>query len=306
MQIKIETKCRFNRALDDLGRNEYISDDEPEQYPLNQFGAICIKHSRFSDGKTKWDKEVSPINGRLMSTEEQAEVDAVCDFLIAEYVEATDGMKKMERFCAAHPRSLTREDRVVILSTEGHHVWLGAENTFYIHGEHMNFEMQVEANRNYNEIHLRYFTKRKGKEEFRHKGFLFERECKFKKVWDKTAPGKDALGSTEYPVKQIGYLRADHDTYRWHCTYMPVNDDLKTPAVRDEMNGISGSLIEGTFKGATGRDVLFALCDDFPQAASKDDPTAFTFYHHGKHVNFMLRLYKRVNDYQLYLHSFVK
>jgi len=130
--------------------------------------------------------------------------------------------------------------------------------------------------------------------------------CSFDDVWDTVAKGKDSINSLEVPEKKVGHMRADHDGYRWHVDYMPCNEHLKTPEIREEMNTIGAYLVEDLFEGKEGLRKLFDYCATHEEAAVAPGKKEYNFYINGKCANFWLRLNAWEHDYQIYLHTFIK
>ena len=97
---------------------------------------------------------------------------------------------------------------------------------------------------------------------------------------------------------ELGYLRADHDGYRWWNKFWPVNPSLLTVKLRDEFNMVYDSFR----KAFKDREDMAAWCHK--SAAPTADDTEFNAFLELEHGYYWFRLITRRGDYNLYLHCY--
>ena len=109
------------------------------------------------------------------------------------------------------------------------------------------------------------------------------------------------LDENKRPRSELGYLRADHDGYRWWNTVWPVhNKELFTPELAKELDGVY--------------DAFIAAFPDLPSlqrycwnsAGTTTDKTEFNVYLERPIGFYWLRLITRKGDYNLSLHCYSK
>ena len=108
----------------------------------------------------------------------------------------------------------------------------------------------------------------------------------------------DNLKDTE---TKIGYIRADHDGYRWWTTYFPCHEELKTEDIRNEINGVCGELIENMFLNLGA---IKEFCHRRTEAKTSED--IYDFYIESELCNYWVRFITRKKDYNMYLHAYIK
>ena len=103
------------------------------------------------------------------------------------------------------------------------------------------------------------------------------------------------------PRSELGYIRADHDGHRWWNTVWPVhNDELFTPELAKEFDGVYDAFIEAFPNLAA----LQRFCGDKAEATA--DSTEFNVYLEEPLGFYWFRLITRKGDYNLYLHCISK
>lgn len=124
-------------------------------------------------------------------------------------------------------------------------------------------------------------------------------ECPFKEVFD------DIDAETGYPKRKIGYMRADHNGYRWYNSVFPCHNELCTPEIVNEIDRVYDRLIaDDAFRTlAELKSFCYAHSDC---AVDQDRQDEFDFYLVGESCLFWIRCITRFRDYNLYLHAFTK
>lgn len=124
-------------------------------------------------------------------------------------------------------------------------------------------------------------------------------ECSFAEVFD------DLEAETGDPKRKIGYMRADHNGYRWYNSVFPCHNELCSPEIANEIDRVYDRLIaDDAFRTLTE---LRRYCHAHPECVvSKDCQDEYNFYLEGEHCLFWIRCITRSKDYNLYLHAFTK
>ena len=100
------------------------------------------------------------------------------------------------------------------------------------------------------------------------------------------------------PVAEFGYVRADHDGYRWWNTWWPKHEALRTPELVAE-----GNALYDAFRDAFPTlSAMTSWC--LKERGVYDDE--FNAYYVGNHGCYWLRMITRRGDYNLYLHIYSK
>lgn len=138
------------------------------------------------------------------------------------------------------------------------------------------------------------------------KKFSLATTCSFKQVWEDKELCPDALSSLPYPVKEIAYIRGDHDGHRWWTTAQPVHPSKMTSDIGKEVDALVGDIIETEpiCKGIRG---IWEFARPFPEAISKDGSrNRYNFYLEGECANYWVQFLDLPRDYNLYIHIFEK
>lgn len=102
------------------------------------------------------------------------------------------------------------------------------------------------------------------------------------------------------PVSEVGYIRADHDGYRWWNTCWHKHKALETPEIISEIDAVYEAFTE-SFPD------LPAMTDYCRQSAGKtSESTEYNAYYVGMYGCYWLRMITRRRDYNLYLHCYSK
>ena len=117
--------------------------------------------------------------------------------------------------------------------------------------------------------------------------------CPRPRLWDH----RDSTGK---PPCELGYIRADHDGYRWHNTCWDVHDNLRSPELTVEFDAVYDAF-RRTFKD---RAAMASWCGC--HAGRTGDSTEYNAYYEGNKGFYWLRMITRRGDYNLYLHCFSK
>lgn len=124
-------------------------------------------------------------------------------------------------------------------------------------------------------------------------------ECSFTEIFD------DLDEKTGEPKRKIGYMRADHNGYRWYNSVFPCHNDLCTAEIAHEIDYVYDRLIaDNAFRTLTEMQRYCYAHKDC--AVSKDTHDEYNFYFEGDHCLFWIRCIARFKDYNLYLHAFTK
>lgn len=138
------------------------------------------------------------------------------------------------------------------------------------------------------------------------KKFTLSTTCNFKSVWDNKEVCPEALFSTPYPVKEIIYVRGDHDGRRWWTTAQPVHPSKMTSDIGKEIEALVDDIIETEpiCKGIRG---ILEFVRPFPESVLKDGiRNRYNFYLEGEHANYWVQFLDLPKDYNLYIHIFEK
>ena len=105
--------------------------------------------------------------------------------------------------------------------------------------------------------------------------------------------------------RKIVHIRAYYARGRWWNTIWPHHDELATLESRREVDAVYDAVTsQGAFADLSA---LTAFCEAHPEAkvnGSRSDE--FNFYLDGELCCYWLRCICRANDYNLYLHAFLK
>ena len=104
---------------------------------------------------------------------------------------------------------------------------------------------------------------------------------------------------TGYPKSELGYIRADHDGYRWHNTCWSAHRDLGTDKLIAEFDAVYDAFTR-SFKDLSA---MAKWCGDNAREVSYDE---FNAYYVGEYGCYWLRMITRRRDYNLYLHCYSK
>ena len=107
--------------------------------------------------------------------------------------------------------------------------------------------------------------------------------------------------SVKQPKAKIGYIRADHDGYRWWTTYFPCREELKTEEIRQEMRDVCAEIIENMF---INLEAVRKFCYSNSEAKTGED--TYSFYIECELCNYWVRFTTRRKDYNMYLHAYKK
>ena len=127
-------------------------------------------------------------------------------------------------------------------------------------------------------------------------------DCRFAQVFEE----KEHLPSIGASYRRkIVHIRADYARGRWWNTIWPHHDELATPEIRREVDAVYDALTaQGAFPDLAA---LTAFCMSHPEARVNDSRSdEFNFYLDGELCCYWLRCICRSNDYNLYLHAFLK
>lgn len=108
------------------------------------------------------------------------------------------------------------------------------------------------------------------------------------------------VDETGRPRAEVGYIRADHDRYRWWNTVWPVHRELTTTEIAAEIDSVYDAFIR-EFPDLTA---VSRFCRE--QAESTSCDTEFNAYLEMPLAFYWLRLITRQGDYNLYLHCVSK
>ena len=131
--------------------------------------------------------------------------------------------------------------------------------------------------------------------------------CSFKDIIDDINEVKDEFGQIQNEHRQkIGYIRADHDGYRWWTTYFPCREELKTEEIKMEIHNICAGIIESeTFKNV---EAIKTYCFNNPSddVINFDRPDEYQYYIEGDLCYYWVRFITRKKDYNMYLTVYKK
>lgn len=127
----------------------------------------------------------------------------------------------------------------------------------------------------------------------------FSNTCSFPAVFRETK--NVDFSAAAHPVSEIAYSRSDyHDGHWWttwfNCAKPPVSGELAS-----EIDLFQNALLEmDAFKD------LSAMREFCKTAGATQDPTEYNLYSGTEHFHIWLRLITRTNDYNLYVHYYLK
>lgn len=105
--------------------------------------------------------------------------------------------------------------------------------------------------------------------------------------------------------RKIVHIRADCTRGKWWNTIWPHHDELATMEARKEVDAVYNRLTSpGVFPDLVA---LIEFCVNHPEAkVNEHSPDEFNFYLDGELCCYWLRCITRAQDYNLYLHAFIK
>ena len=103
----------------------------------------------------------------------------------------------------------------------------------------------------------------------------------------------------------LGYIRADHDGYRWWRSNWPANDDLFTDALREEFDAVYDAFLR-SFKDLRALGKWIASAGLGYEDYGYGDRGYRDAYYDGEHGYYLFRMNVDRGDYNLYLHCFSK
>lgn len=105
--------------------------------------------------------------------------------------------------------------------------------------------------------------------------------------------------------RKIVHIRADCTRGKWWNTICPDHDELATMEARKEVDAVYNRLTSpGVFPDLVA---LTEFCVNHPEAkVNEHSPDEFNFYLDGELCCYWLRCITRAQDYNLYLHAFIK
>ena len=110
----------------------------------------------------------------------------------------------------------------------------------------------------------------------------------------------DDKGEDGRPKSEVGYFRCDNDGYKWWSTAWHINEDLETPELVEEFDG----LCEAFFEAFPTLNSMAAFCQR--EFDPMSDPTEFNAYLELDHGCYWFRMITRPRDYNLYLYCYSK
>lgn len=127
--------------------------------------------------------------------------------------------------------------------------------------------------------------------------------CNFKESLDEISDVHDSITSSPQPVKKIGYIRGDHDGYRWYTSYFPCHENLKTKDIKEEFSSVFEEIIQD--KQFENVRAIATYCSEHKEAKNGFDDR-YTFYIDENLCNYILVFTPRNKDYNIYLHAYIK
>lgn len=113
---------------------------------------------------------------------------------------------------------------------------------------------------------------------------------------------KDADGKV---ASEAGYVRMDHDGYRWWLTSWPVHKDLYGDLLgKESLVSEFDAVIEAFKRSFKDRPAMGKWCRENLTLLSGGDE--FNAYYEGKYGFYWFRMIDRRGDYNLYLHCYAK
>lgn len=123
--------------------------------------------------------------------------------------------------------------------------------------------------------------------------------CSFSHIFKETFT--DGYGH-QRPKCALVYLRADHDGRQWWRSWFSVQEDLKTPALAQEVDQFTQALFR--LPEFLDLHTLKRLCRVGGEPTS--DVTEFNLYSETEQLYIWLRTILRERDYNLYINFYVK
>ncbi len=127
----------------------------------------------------------------------------------------------------------------------------------------------------------------------------FSNTCPFPEVFRETK--NVDVSAAAHPVSETAYSRSDYHGGHWWTTWF---DCTKTPLSRELASEID--LFQNTLLELDAFKNLSAMRDICRTAESTQDPTEYNLYSGTEHFHIRLRLITRTNDYNLYVHYYLK
>lgn len=123
--------------------------------------------------------------------------------------------------------------------------------------------------------------------------------CSFPEVFQKTKTVD--FSAAAHPVSEITYSRSDHHGGHWwttwfSCTETPVSGELASEI----------DLFQNTLLGLEAFKDLSTMRELCKTAETTSDQTEYNLYSETEHFHIWLRLITRANDYNLYVHYYLK
>ncbi len=125
--------------------------------------------------------------------------------------------------------------------------------------------------------------------------------CSFERIFD--GPKKlFPLSSVEHPVSEVAYSRSGYDGHQWWRTWFPSGEEHPESALIKEIDQFSNTLME--LPELKSLNAMGRMCRSCAQTSS--DSTEFNLYSETKHFYIWIRLITREQDYNLYVHFYLK
>ncbi|WP_313529288.1 hypothetical protein [Anaerotignum sp.] len=111
--------------------------------------------------------------------------------------------------------------------------------------------------------------------------------------------------SSNQSSRKLVHIRADYSKGKWWNTIWPYHDELSTPEIRRDVDAVYNALTSSD--AFSDLHTLTALCLGHPEAqVNGHNPDEFHFYFISELCYYRLHCICRTNDYNLYLHVFLK
>lgn len=121
---------------------------------------------------------------------------------------------------------------------------------------------------------------------------LLQKHLFFRQAW------LDSVDSR--PNSEVGYIRADHDGWRWWNTVWPIHKELETPELLAEFDAVYNAFTqEFANLNEVGR-----FCQKSAEAVGTDRGVEYNAYLMGEYGFYWLRMNTRKKEYNLYLHCY--
>lgn len=128
-------------------------------------------------------------------------------------------------------------------------------------------------------------------------------DCPFPQVFEDLERCENSF--KDVPRRKIGHIRADHDGYRWRNTIWPCHPALASKEISAEIDRIYDALT--AVDALKDLPALTRFCKAHPEACvDRQFRQEYSFFLEGESCDFWIRLITRKQDYNLYLHAFVK